>query len=294
METDTKKYFLLVHRVKDESFNIEELHNYVLSLQIGVKDLQFCVTNSLQKVVLFESYSFENVKTVNTRVQAIADIYKNNAILSAGFWKNIFVSFKTHKFTLVPENLYADHSDLDFLEVNSVINPIIETTHHCLHKSLGLVNVFTGDLRLMKLIKSFYQSVEIKVLHQGGAFIEGIATVAQASQEREMMVYVDRGIFHIVIFENNSLHYYNQFAIKKNEDGLRYIMLLFQELGLQQNKTNITFWGNIDANSKFISLLEKYVRNIFFGKRPSELSFGYEFDDIPEHQFFDLFNIPLS
>ena len=294
MEIDTKKSFLLVHRVKDEAFNIEELHDYVLSLQIGVKDFQYFVTNASQKVVLFESYSFETVKTVNTRVQAIVDIYKNNEVLAAGFWKDVLVSFKTHKYTLVPENLYAENADLDFLEVNSVINPIIETTHHCLHKSLGLVNVFTGDLRLMKLIKSFYQSVEIKVLHQGSAFIEGTAAIAPMSGEREMLVCVDRGIFHIVIFENNSLHYYNQFAIKKNEDGLRYIMLLFQELGLQQNKTNITFWGSIDENSKFIILLRKYVRNVSFGKRPSALSFSHVFDEIPEHQYFDLFNIPLS
>ena len=293
METDTKKSFLLVHRIKDESFNIEELHDYVLSLQIGVKDLQCCVTNALQKVVLFEAYSFENIKTVNTRVQVIADIYKNSDFLSAGFWKNIMVSFKTHKFTLVPENLYADNSDIDFLEVSNVINPIIETTHHCLHKSLGLVNVFTGDLRLMKLLKSFYQSTEIRVLHQGSTFIEGITGVAPTYEEKEMMICVDRGIFHIVIVENDSLHYYNQFAIKKNEDGLRYIMLLFQELSLQQDKTKITFWGNIDSNSKFISLLKKYVRNISFGKRPSSITFGYEFDDVPEHQFFDLFNIPL-
>ena len=84
------------------------------------------------------------------------------------------------------------------------------------------------------------------------------------------------------------------FAIPgSNEDGLRYIMLLFQELNLQQDKTQITFWGNIDANSKFISLLKKYVRNISFGKRPSSMTFGFEFDDVPEHQFFDLFNVPL-
>ena len=293
METDTKKSFLLIHRIKDESFNIEELHDYVLSLQIGVKDLQCCVTNTLQKVVLFESYSFESVKTVNTRVQVIADIYKNSDFLSAGFWKNILVSFKTHKFTLVPENLYADNSDLDFLEVSNVINPIIETTHHYLHKSFGLVNVFTGDSRLMKLLKSFYQSTNIKVLHQGSSFIEGITVVAPTSGAREMMIFVDRGIFHISVIENNSLHYYNQFAIKKNEDGLRYIMLLFQELSLQQDRTNIRFWGNIDANSKFVSLLRKYVRNISFGKRPSAITFGYEFDDVPEHQFFDLFNISL-
>ena len=66
--------------------------------------------------------------------------------------------------------------------------------------------------------------------------------------------------------EGGSLHYYNQFAIKKNEDGLRYIMLLFQELSLKQEKTKITFWGNIDANSKFISLLKKYEEYFIWKK----------------------------
>jgi hypothetical protein len=37
----------------------------------------------------------------------------------------------------------------------------------------------------------------------------------------------------------------------------------------------------------------KYIRNVSFGNRPRHITFGYLFDEVQDHHFFDLFSIKL-
>ncbi|NQW27428.1 MAG: DUF3822 family protein [Flammeovirgaceae bacterium] len=290
LDPEASHSYLLLKRIKDDVFNTEDMHNYELSLMIGLNDFQFCIVNQNQRVVLFESYLFESVKTVNSRVHALMEIFKNNHVLMAGFWKTIRVAFKTHKYTLVPNNLYEETSNLDYLEVNSRINTTIETTHHYEHSELKLVNIYVGDFRILQWLKSIYKLKKLIILHQGSALIEGIRKIQQ-DVDKELFISVDRGVFHVLIFANSNLHYYNQFSMKSNDDFLRYIMLVFQELSLDQRQTKTIFWGNFTENSDLILLIKKYVRHVALGKRPKELKFGYQFDELFDHEHFDLFNI---
>ncbi len=52
-------------------------------------------------------------------------------------------------------------------------------------------------------------------------------------------------------------------------------------------------WGYIGKNSPHYHEFYKYVSNVIFGHRPEYLQFGYMFDEIQEHHFFDLYSIYL-
>jgi len=70
-------------------------------------------------------------------------------------------------------------------------------------------------------------------------------------------------------------------------------MLVFKEFGLSQRNQKVILWGNINQQSPHFELLNKYIGNLSFGSKPSYLKFNYVFDDIPDHQQFDLFSIFL-
>ncbi|MFT4737930.1 MAG: hypothetical protein ACI8QD_000640 [Cyclobacteriaceae bacterium] len=282
-----------IKRVKDPSFNIDELHNYTLSLIVGIRDFQLCITNHTNRVLLIEDFKFVGVSTVNERLEALKSIFENHHLLNAGFWKAIRLSIKTHKYTLVPAAHFIAESASDFLIVHCDIKPAIEEVYYHKHTVSDAVNVFAADKRLVAWLRSLYPNKDITVSHQGSALIEGILKYDDHSEEKGLYCFVDRGLLHVVVSANRKLLYYNQFAIKEAEDYLKYIMLVFKELGLNQKQTNVLMWGNLKPNSKNIALLKKYIRNISYGSRPSYLSFGFEFDEIPDHQYFDLLNVYL-
>ena len=126
------------------------------------------------------------------------------------------------------------------------------------------------------------------VIHQGSAIIEGVLKHDDHSHEKGLYCFVDRGILHLTVAQDGKLQFYNQYAVRKKEDYLKYIMLVFKEMEMDPKKNSVQIWGFLKQNSDEINLLKKFIRNISFGSKPSFLKFGYKFDEIEDHQYFDL------
>jgi len=292
LEVATDISVIVNHKIKDQTFDVEQLHRYTLSICVGIRDLQLCVVDSAScKVLIAEDYSFKGVNTVNSRLKAIHQLYESHHVLRAGFWKNIKISLKTHKFTLVPSELFISSAKEDYLAINTEIKTSIDEVLYYKHIQSNITNVFLADRRLINWLTKVYPTQKLEFIHQGSSLIEGILRHKDLHHEKSIYGLFDRGILHLVVMEKKSLLYYNQFAVKDGDDMLKYSMLVFKELGLDQVKTKFLLWGTIKSNSKHFAILEKYIRNISFGSKPSFLKFSYSFDEIPDHQFFDLYNI---
>ncbi len=294
MDTAATSTFKLVKKIKDEKFDVDNLHHYSLSLQVGIRDFQLCVTDTRDnKCLILEDYRIENVKTINTRLKVLHSLFDNHHLLLAGFWNSIKLSLKTHKFSLVPSSHFLKDNVSDYLVINSEIKKNIEEVTYYKHIGSDAVNVFAADKKLVNWIQSLYPKKKIQVIQQGSAFIEGVLRYDDHTHEKTMFCLIDAGILHMVVTMNQKLQYYNQFAVRKSNDYLKYMMLVFKELSLSQKNSKVLVWGNIKHQSQHIELLNKYIRNVSFGSKPSYLNFGYQFDEIMDHQYFDVFSIFL-
>ena len=286
--TDTSTY-KLIKRVKDEKFSIDELEDYSLTLQVGIRDFQIAVTDTQDgQVMSLEDYKLEGIKTVNGRLRLIRDILDNHNYVTAGFWKSVKLCLKTHKFSLVPTNMFVADSAIDYLAVNSEIKPSFEEVSYYKQISANSVNIFATEIKLCKWMASVYKRKPIHIIHQGSALIEGFLKHDDHSHEKSLSCFVDRGILHIVASKEGKLLFYNQYAVRKKEDFLKYIMLVFKEMGMDPKTSGVQFWGFTKQNSDEITLLKKYIRNISLGSKPSFLKFGYKFDEIDDHQYCDV------
>lgn len=289
----TAKAYRQITTLKDDKFNVDDIHGYTLSLSIGIRDFQACVTDKDNRVLFVEDVKLENVKTINTRVQVLKEVFDDHHFLKAGFWQDVKVGIKSHKFTLVPQSHFMAETQADYLSLNCEIKPKIEGIHNYYHNVSDAVNIFAIDKKLLNWINSVYPKKDIKVIHQGSAFISGILSQEPSSPNKCVYCLVDRGILHLVIGEGKKLIYYNQFAARKSEDFLKYTMLVFKELGLSQKTTPMTVWGLIKENSPHLELLRKYIKHIEMGSRPTDLTFGVQLNGLVKHRYFDLFSIHL-
>lgn len=293
METISANYKIL-KKIKDEAFDVDNLHNYCLSLQIGIRDLQFCIIDTTtNKCLVVEDFIFHDVSTINTRLLVIQKLFENHHLLMAGFWHSVKVSFKSHKFTLVPVDHYLPESAAEYLSVNCDVKEKTEDVHHYKHITSNATNVFTVDKKLVAWLRTVYKQKEIQVLHQGSALIEGVHRYNDHSHEKSMFCFIDKGVLHLIVSQDQHLHYYNQFAVKSSEDFLRYIMLVFKQLSLDQKSSKLIVWGDIAIDSPHVQMLKKYIRNISFGGKPTYLKFSYHFDEMADHQYFDVLSVFL-
>jgi len=279
--------------VKAESLNIDHLQRYSLSLQVGVRDVQICITDKEDaSLKLLEDYDLLGITSVNTRIKAIKKLFDQHILLNAGFWSNVKIAVKTHKFTLLPKNVFAQEAIFDYLSVNCEVRTKSETVSYYKHIADESVNVFAADKKLLSWIEDNYPTQNPQLIHQG-SLMEGILKYDDQAHEKTMFCQIDKGILHVVVTLKKQLLYYNQFAVREDQDFLKFIMLVFKEQDLSQKSTKLVLWGNIKANSSLVSLLRKYIRNLSLGHRPGYLKTSFEFDEIPEHHYFDVMNIFL-
>jgi len=278
-----------VKRIKDGKFSIDELDHYVLIMQVGIYDLQFAVIDSQDnQCMALEDYRLQGIRTVNGRLRLIKQILDNHEFLIAGFWRDVKLCLKTHKFTLIPADMFMQEHAADYLALNSEIRTSFEEVNYYKQISINTINVFAAETKLCRWIESIYKKKKVHIIHQASALLEGILKHADHVKEMAMYCHIDRGILHILVTESDKLLYYNQFAARRKQDYLKYVLLVFGELGMDNKRHQVLLWGFIKPSSEEMTLLKKYIRNVSFGSKPSFLKFRYVFDEAEDHQYFDI------
>ncbi|HMJ68959.1 MAG TPA: DUF3822 family protein [Cyclobacteriaceae bacterium] len=285
--------YKLIRKIKDEKFDEENLHQYSLLIQLGARDFQACVVNEKNRVLLVEDYVFNDVGSVTQQVQIVKDLYDSHHLLMAGFWKSVTFSIKSNKFVQVPAQLFVESSAAEYLKFNAHIEEDKDQILFCQNAKLDSITVYVAPLPLYEWLASIYKNSSLKFIHQSTALIEGVLRISSKQKNSPLFLYVDRFKMHILAAQDGQLIYYNQFPIKHFADYVKYIMLVLTALGMDQQMSQVIMWGYIGKNSPHYHEFIKYIRNVSFGDRPDHLTFGYLFDELQEHHFFDLYSIHL-
>jgi len=281
--------------VKDtRQFNIDNLHHYSLSLQLGSNDFQICVIDSRNSTcLLLEDYIFPNAQTPEDRVEILRCLFDEHHFLMANFWNAVKISIKTRKFSLVPQGAFKENALFDYLKYNADLDPNVESYHFNHLNFNEIATVFAFEKKVKAFYDSIYQNVQYQVSHQSCGIINGIFNSKNKTRNKKIYLYVDRGRLHILLIDDQRLIYYNQFLINQFTDYLKYINLVAKELNYNIAINGLILWGYIRKNSAHYKELSKYYKNITFGGSPSFLTQGFMFDEIPEHHFLDVYGIYL-
>lgn len=293
MQTATATY-KLIKKIKDERFDEELLHQYDLLIQTGPKDFQIAVIDSKDnRVLILEDYAMGNVQTHAELILALKDLFEAHALLKAGFWKSVKIGIKNNKFCQIPDSLFVESSAVNYLKLNATFDESKEKVIFCKSAISNSITVFSVQDDLYSWLSSIYQNTSHQFFHQSTALIEGVLKQSPNRKANPLYLYVDRFKLHILTAQNGKLIYYNQFSIKQFPDYVKYIMLVLNGLNMDQNSSEIILWGYIGRNSPHYQEFVKYIRNVTFGERPTYLKFSYLFDEVQEHQFFDLYSLQL-
>ena len=284
----------LIKKIKDEKFDEEKLQRYTLLTQIGAKDFQAAVIdNDDNRLIFFEDYVFSEVNSQAELQEALQSLFDSHEYLSAGFWKEVRISIKNNKFIQVPSSLFIESAADEYLRFNAIVDPEKESVHTCRNAKTDAVTVFAVQNDPLQWLRKVYVNTTFKLFHQSAALIEGVLTYPRPGSSEPLYVYVDRFKLHVLFVQGGKLIYYNQFLIKQFSDYVKYIMLVMKAMGMDQDTSRVVLWGYIGKNSPHYQEFVKYIRNVSFGARPTHLKFGYLFDELQDHHYFDLYILNL-
>ena len=281
----------LVRKVKSNKFNVDHLSQYNLHFLLGKQHFKFCVIDTkTNHCLLIEDYLIGSNDQPNEIVETLQVIFEHHHLLNAGFWNSIKLAFLNPKSVLVPSHLFDKDSLSEYLQLNCELTPS-EGRYYYRHNTGKMVNVFATSKKIVEWFKQLYPNLNIHLLHYSSALIESIPRQTDASRIRSMAMFLNVDSTEILVHEGDKLLYCNQFVHHSADELLKYALIVMDQLELDPNFSKVQLWGNISNQSDYFKLLYKYIRNISFGKRPSVLNFSFEFDEIEEHQYFDLFGL---
>ena len=292
MQPATANY-KVIRKAKDDRFDEEFLHLYELNILTGPKDFQIAVIDSEEKrLLLLEDYAMGHVQSHSDLMAALKELFDEHALLKAGFWKLVKIGIKNSKFCQVPAGLFDPAKAIDYLKLNAPVDAEKEKVFFNQNEKSESINVFAVPIDLYEYLTGIYQNTQHLFFHQSSALTEGVLECSDGNAN-PLYVYIDRFKMHLISSAGGKLIYYNQFPIKQFSDYVKYIMLVLKTLHMDQLTSEIVLWGYIGRNSPHYQEFVKYVRNVTFGGRPKYLKFGYFFDEIQEHHFFDLYSLNL-
>lgn len=293
MQTTALQY-KLIKKIKDDRFDEEQIHQYNLLMQIGARDFQVAIIQSSDnRILVLEDFVLPNIQSEDDLLEVLQVIFDAHEFIKAGFWNEIKVSIKNGKFVQVPESLFTEDSIGQYLQFNAEVDPEVEIFSHIKNSRAGAETAFAIRKEIKEWIQSVYPAKQPLFVHQSAALIEGVMEYAKDRTDNPLYIYIDRFKLHVLSCKENKLVYYNQFIIKQFSDYIRYIMLVMKTLGMSQQNSQVILWGYIGKNSPHYQEFYKYINNVMFGDRPRYLHFGYQFDEIQDHHFFDLYGMHL-
>jgi hypothetical protein len=285
--------YKLIKKIKDERFDEDLIHQYQLLINIGFRDLQIGVIDGQEnRMLLLEDYVFPSLASADDLLHILDQLFDAHAFLRAAFWKGIKISIKNNKYVQVPEALFLEEAKSEYLRFNAYIEDD-EEVESILNPKTKAVTVFAISSALKNWLLGLYPGSKIVFMHQSAVLIETLTNYSTYKKDNSLYIYVDRFKLHIMSCRNGNLLYYNQFAIKQFSDYIKYIMLVLKSLNLSQQNSQVVLWGYIGKNSPHYNEFYKYINNVVFGHRPKFLTFGYMFDEVQDHHFFDLYGMQL-
>lgn len=267
----------------DETFDINRLNNYSLSVKISDNSLAYSLFDShTSKHVLLRStkVNSDNNSTYTQNLQLIID---DDEVINKYKADVRFVLYST-KTIIVPNAFYSKDKEAELLNFNINLSENDEICRNKLRN--GDYNIFCVDGSLFKLINKNFKSVKI---YNQASVVVNESLLNLAKDRVKLIIDTNTEFIDVTLFTKGNLSFKNTFEYKSSADFVFFILNIYDKFELQPDKVDLLIMGTVTSISDEVLLLNNYIKKIKFLK--TSLNYSYIFNDIKISIFTNLLNL---
>jgi len=201
-------------------------------------------------------------------------------------YKSIKIAVFTPHFTFVPNEFLDPENELLYLKFHFSNLEEQYFVRNNIPLADASVLFFIPENLILFLKNQFNDPV---VQHTSAYLLQNLSEKNTAQEENKVFISIHNDLLEIAVFKKGRWEFYNTFFFKTSEDFIYYILLTFNQLGLNPEDDTLVLLGEIEKQSNLYQALFKYVNHIKFSNRPEYRSFAPAFDSIPDHYYYHLF-----
>ena len=276
--------------LRDDTFAPASPAAYHLYAVAGASRLRLAVLEAeRQKVVALDDLPYGGPATL----PALAATHE---LLRQPGWARVRVALTGRAFTLLPAPLFRVGDEAAYLQLHHPLAATEEALAYPLPlppPGTDVVSLFAADRQLATWLAGTYGPAG-RLLPQPVALLAGLLRQrGPAPLARQLcLCLTDQEL--AVLVPGPQVEFCNVFRVTTAEDVVYYTILVMQELGLNPDQDAVTLWGDLTRDSHTFEALSTYVRHLRLGERPFGLNYSYQLNELPAHQYFDLFSLPSA
>jgi hypothetical protein len=269
-------------KITQKSSKIEQNKDRVLSIQVSLNGLSFCILDKdINTVIFYKSFLFEKKLNPGDVLDRLTHQFNTELALQQSF-ANVSVVHDNELSSLVPKPLFNDDYLADYLKFNSKIlrSDYIASDEIQINDA---VNVYVPYVNINNFLYDKFGEFEFK--HFSTIVIENILSIEKNTKQCKMFVHLSDLHFEIIIVENGQLKLYNTFEYSTKEDFIYYILFTAEQLEMNPEEFPIEIIGHIDEEHKLFKIAYKYVRDVTIYVPNTKLELADEVDIKCLHHF---------
>jgi hypothetical protein len=265
----------------DETFDLNFIQEYHLSIQFSLDGFSFCIRDGLQNkyIYLFHKEFSGNPRFLHRKLR---DIYFEFDVLEAAFKSTQLIYSSPGKMALLPDVFFDEKQGLSAWQLGLDLDEDEE--------------LYYRPVKPLKSVLQFAISAKVKRFftdkHPGSVIQNEIvpqlcrnATIATASPLMDIQLYKH----HLTItLMDGSVRFFNSFKYRNDNDLLYYILNVVKAEKAEDVKIQLS--GRVNKRSPIYHQLRQYFKNIVISTRSSEVYYSYLFDQLPDARFVNLLN----
>ena len=238
---------------------IEQNNDKVLSIQVSLNGLSFCILDKdMKSITFYKSFLFEKRLNPGEVLDRLTHQFNTESALQQSF-SNVSVVHDNELSSLVPKPLFNEEFVADYLKFNSKILRSDYITYDEMQIN-DAVNVYVPYVNINNFLYDKFGEFEFK--HFSTIVLENILSIEKNSKNCKMYVHLSDCHFEIIIAENGQLKLYNTFEHSTKEDFIYYILFTAEQLEMNPEEFSMEIIGNIDEEHEFFQIAYKYVRDV--------------------------------
>lgn len=237
-------------------FNKSE--QYTLSIRLSTDGFCFSIFNPLDS----EAPSFIFDRQVDESLSLTANLkqtFRELEWLHRPFHHvNVLIADK--RYTLIPLEFFEDEQ-AEMVFYHNHPKRENETVQYNILRKDNTVVLFGMDKSAYSFLHEQYPNA--KFYSQSGTLIEHFATKSRLGNCRKMYVHLRKETADIYSFERGHLLFANSFDCKETADRVYYLLYIWKQLGLEQERDELHLTGNLRDKETLLSELRKFIRQVF-------------------------------
>ncbi len=272
---------MILYDIKDEDSLLRDTAQSKLSILVGMDSFSYLLQHPERGMHWYRSFALDD--STGDHFDHLEKLLRGEVALQRSF-SQVQVACQFPVFTIIPDRLFRAGEERSYLEHLTILKDSDEVLTEALPPAKGrMVYVVPG--RVHQLLRRFLPGSSLH--HFGSLFINHFGNLHFSGSGENVYLHITSNRLFALHFREGQLNFQNTFTFQSSKDCIYFVLLVFDQLQLDPQSTQVYLGGQLMTDSEIYRLLDRYLAKMDVLELPYQLSLAEPLRAYPPFFYFD-------